>query len=490
MAAGFLTKVGGGNFLQAALGGRECTSGFFNEKNQSLDVSTVCHDVRSLDLAPGEQAYVSVRDLRRREGEAFSQMGTACNLKALEFDTTLLLRVWVDEGSGSAGNGSSGERRVVGEVRIPLRRLIASYNGCLYHTWLTLESPGLQDSMKSIGGMAGDECTAFDQAVLDGPKQLMQPKACISVCRTQDIGPSGKIQWAIDAAPESRAGWWGPLLKSQQQHELLSGLLHQKCSHQATQLASSSPNPLLGLAGSSKQEEEIERLQGQLKAAQGELQQAQQHAHQHQQPSNSLFRTQNGVPCMPTNDLPPGRSGMGGLSITQAPGAARPVVAEASGYNQGASSDAQGRRLADAEKRLDDAEAQAHASATEAEEYRLELAGHREAAGNVQQELEKISSEANGKIEAANDRIRTLRHRRDEAEQELQQLKSTSIPLLEEEKATLAAENRQLSEQKEALLRIVEDLHQTCIAAGLNTAGRQSIDKTLTCSIPDLRSLT
>merc|ERR1719230_1578569 len=102
-----------------------------------------------------------------------------CNLRTLELDTVLLLRVWVDEGSG----GSS-ERRVVGEVRIPLRRLIERYNACMYHTWITLESPGLHDSVASLGFISADDGANFDQAVQDGPKQLAQGKACISVCRS------------------------------------------------------------------------------------------------------------------------------------------------------------------------------------------------------------------------------------------------------------------------------------------------------------------
>lgn len=156
---------------------------------------------------------------------------------------------------------------------------------------------------------------------------------------------------------------------------------------------------------------------------------------------------------------------------------------------QDAQAQAQSRRLADTEARLADSEAREHRATeqlrdtiAEADSLRRECDQQREEAHNVQMELDKISTEANGKIEAANDRIRTLRSRRDEAEQELQTLKASTLPLYQEEKNKMEAENRQLSEQKEALLRIVEDLHQTCIAAGLNTAGRQSIDN-ITCTI-------
>jgi len=489
MASDFLEKVGGGNFLRAALGGRECTSGFFNDQGQTLDVSTVCHEVRSLDLKDGEQAYVSVRDLRRREGEAFAQMGMVCNLRALELDTTLLLRVWVDEAAGAGGKPASGERRVLGEVRLPLRRLIQSYNAALYHTWITLESPGLHDSVASLGFISSDDGATFDQAIQDGPKQLSQPKACISICRSSDVGSTGKILWAADIAPELRAAGWGPLLRSQQQHIVLGAALHLKCERQASQLSSASAE------SSSKQSselqdrvrgqaEEIERLREEIDRLHSAHSQLQQQSGYPQQ--QNIFSTNPNLADLPQRpESPPrGREGLGGLSITQAPGQGRPA-----GLGQDAQAQAQSRRLADTEARLADAEAREHRATeqlrdtiAEADSLRRECDQQREEAHNVQMELDKISTEANGKIEAANDRIRTLRSRRDEAEQELQTLKASTLPLYQEEKNKMEAENRQLSEQKEALLRIVEDLHQTCIAAGLNTAGRQSIDN-ITCTI-------
>merc|ERR1711933_376159 len=118
--------------------------------------------------------------------------------------------------------------------------------------------------------------------------------------------------------------------------------------------------------------------------------------------------------------------------------------------------------MAKAAERLRFESDKAERATREANELQNELDG-------VRQMMDNLSEEANRKIEAANDRIRTLRARNSETEQELNQLKSNTLPLLGEEKATLEDENRQLAEQKEALLRIVEDLHQTCATAGLNT---------------------
>jgi hypothetical protein len=488
MASDFLKKVTGGDVLRGVLGGRECSGSFFNPNGQSVDVSTVCHDVRSIDIKEGEQAYVSVRDLRRREGEAFAQLGMVCNLRALEMDTTLLLRVWVDE---TAAGPKSGQRRVVGEARVPLTRLISIYNACMYHTWITLDTPGLHDSVASLGFQ--DEGASFDQAIQEGPKQLAQPKACISVCRSADIGPTGKVLWTADAPPESRASWWAPLLRSQQQHVMLSAALFLKSERQAAQLESSStagypsqpsqPSPELQDRLRS-QVEEIDKLRSQLDAAHSQMQQQQldfqrQQQAQQAQPSNSLFRTQPNLPPGPQRSGGQADdNGMGGLSITQGHRGPSP-------YDQ----EAQARRLAGMETRLADAEAREH-RAIEDLRAAVDDADHAKAEHHrVQQELDKISSEANKKIEAANDRIRTLRSQREKAENDLQQVQSTTIPLLQEEKSTLEAESRQLQEQKEALLRIVEDLHQTCIAAGLNTAGRQSIDN-MTCTITQEFRLT
>jgi len=122
----------------------------------------------------------------------------------------------------------------------------------------------------------------------------------------------------------------------------------------------------------------------------------------------------------------------------------------------------------------------------EADECRARSERYRSEASNTEQELDKINAEANDKIEAANGRIRTLRSRRDEVEQELNYLKTKVIPELTADKDTfedetlgLQDELEALNEQKDALLRIVEDLHQTCKIAGLNAEGRRSIDNTL-----------
>mmetsp|Transcript_105249 Transcript_105249/g.296352 ORF Transcript_105249/g.296352 Transcript_105249/m.296352 type:complete len:392 (-) Transcript_105249:42-1217(-) len=94
---------------------------------------------------------------------------------------------------------------------------------------------------------------------------------------------------------------------------------------------------------------------------------------------------------------------------------------------------------------------------------------------SLKAELDRLSIEANSKIDAANERIRSLRRDRDEATGEAQRLRQESSHV-DRETDNLREDYRQLADQKETLLEIVEDLHRTCLGAGLEAAGRNSID--------------
>jgi len=449
-----------------------------------LDISVVCHEVRGLDLAAGRQAYVSVHDVSCHE-VSYTRLGMVSNLRTLEIDTALSLRICegeVDEVSYELAARGSGDRRVLGEARLPLRHLVQQYNSCLYYTWIALEDPGLNNSITSLGDFANDNgASALDQAIAQAPKQLSQARACISICRSSDVGRTGKIIWTHDAPPEARNAWWGPLLRSQQQHVVLSAALHLKCDRDAHGPVGSDPSQiLLGLQSSSHaQSDENERLKAELEIAQSQLREQRT---QHQQAMTLLEAAQSQLQQMQQS------------SLQQTEQHERIVTMEkGSSQTSQVQFQAQTLRLAELETRLAEATAthqkmseRLRAAQGEAEEARAELLVARSNAQNLELELDTIGSEANEKIEGANDRIRTLRHRKEEAdqkrtevEQELQMLHSSTIPMLAEEKATLEAENWQLSEQKEALLRIVEDLHMTCKDAGLNTAGRRSIDNSL-----------
>ncbi|CAK9085222.1 STAS domain-containing protein, partial [Durusdinium trenchii] len=92
----------------------------------------------------------------------------------------------------------------------------------------------------------------------------------------------------------------------------------------------------------------------------------------------------------------------------------------------------------------------------------------------AKQRIDEIAAQANGKIDSANERIRTLRKERDAAQKEADRLRGAGERLVSRQEEC-RRERQELAEQKEALLRIVEDLHQTCKAAGMTNAGRHSI---------------
>lgn len=445
----------------------------------SFDVSIVCHEVRGVELAVGEQVYVSVQDLHLRESKIFPQMGEVCSFKALELDTTLHVCVWLDGVSSSAVSPSAGERRVLGEVRLPMRHLISNYSSCLYYTWIMLETPGLHDSVSSLGFVANDEGMALDQAIAQGPRQLSQPRVCMSVCRSPDVAggntPSDRIMWTADATPESRISWWGPLLRSQQQHVVLSAALHLKSNRQDaqqqqmgfTQVLSKPPvnqdSRVAELTDHNREQaEEIEQLKDDLESTRSQLRGAQSQLRESHQREQRQAAQQAQLLAQANEGLPFAQQ-------------------EAQAQLQD-----QSRRLADLEAKLVETEAREReaerrlrSAVAEMEELKARCEQKEAESSNLSCELDRISNEANEKIESANDRIRKLKHRREEADQELQELKLSSIPKLRDEVKALENENAQLAEQKEALLCIVDDLNKTCQAAGLDATGRRSIDNTL-----------
>merc|ERR1712032_657855 len=93
----------------------------------------------------------------------------------------------------------------------------------------------------------------------------------------------------------------------------------------------------------------------------------------------------------------------------------------------------------------------------------------------LQEELATIGDEANGKIEAANERIHSLRKERDDAQRDQEEAmadnRQLSLAIQE-----LNVEKGKLAEQKESLISIVEDLHQACTTAGLSLHERTSMD--------------
>merc|ERR1719336_1424939 len=103
----------------------------------------------------------------------------------------------------------------------------------LYHNWLLLDDPGLSDSVASVGSVKpGSDGEAFEQALHNGPRQPGAPKVCVSLCKVEDLGPSGRPLWTLDASRKERVAHWGPLLRSQKQHVMLCTAQHLHGSQQ------------------------------------------------------------------------------------------------------------------------------------------------------------------------------------------------------------------------------------------------------------------
>jgi len=108
------------------------------------------------------------------------------------------------------------------------------------------------------------------------------------------------------------------------------------------------------------------------------------------------------------------------------------------------------------------------------ENLQAATAKQKEQIENLCVDVENVRQEANSKIDAANDRIRSLRRERDDHQGNADR-EANEARQLTQQKEELLLETRHLEEHKRALLRIVDELHQTCQNAGLE-ASRRSID--------------
>lgn len=459
-------------FLQNITGARECLS--FDSKNATVDASVVCHEVRGVELAGQERIIFSVRadaarvnGGRKKDPEGIASMGSPQHLKALELDTTVLLRVWASTEDERLRSPSS--RRAVGEVRVPVERLVASCGGVLYHTWLTLENSGLRDSVASFSLLSSDDGASFDQALADAPRQLYQPKACVSICKTVDLGPGGRIFWQADANPEDIVARWGALLRSQQQHVIMSASMQLQAvqsgqgprSSQGQDFAKAERQVQSMEDGVRGQAEELEQLRKALREADLRLESEGARLEDRDKLSHTMTARDEKERRLHAQ-----------VRALREEAASRSTRGDVTAREAESLQERQAREIAGLRSRA----AFAGAQPRESDESSPEEAGRLQSEiGELRDELAKLSEEANSKIDAANERIRGLRKDRDEAARESETLRVDHRRLCQEREG-LAEEKEQLVEQKEALLRIVEDLHQACAGAGLNEAGRKSVD--------------
>jgi hypothetical protein len=455
------------DFLQL-FGGGSRDACLFEGKDSKVDLSAFCHEVHGVDLSQGEQFFVSLQDGRRRSGEQLSPLGKACHVRSCELDATLLLKVWASRDPGATcesfdGLDSTvstafvGGQRLCGELRINLQRLVLQcQDSLLYQSWVALESPSSTPASVATSGL-GEESGALDLKLLEGgPRQmnLNQPRVCLTVCKTADLSASGKLHLSFEAPQELRMSHWSALLKSQSQHYVMSKTLHL----QALQLQ---VGECSDLAGERRMDSpEVEAAQGRVKDQTFEIEEL--HRQITQVEAKTRERKLSEVPLSPAEQDTPRRA-----RVEQ-------QLAEAERFQQVASRMSSGGTSL-VEPGFGDHSMRSEAAELAAQQLRDDNMKQQAELDGLRAELVKVREEANSKIDAANERIRLLRRDRDDAREDSERLKLDSRQL-EGQNEQLSEENLQLAEQRQALLRIVEDLHQTTVVAGLDEGTRRSVD--------------
>jgi len=390
---------------------RGCT--LFESADLRVHAKVVCHEIRCPGLACGERTCASFQVMNRHDGEFYAEVGEIVELHSLEVESVICMRIHASLAE-KAANYHVG-RRACGEVRIPIRKLVSQHDGMLYHCWLMLESPGLVDSVASVGLLGPITASeAFDQALHNGPRQVSQPQACITICKAEDLAPDGSAVWTKDASKAHCISHWGPLLRSQRQHVLLCAA--QQLAQGAVKIREGGQTERqieMFMAQAREQTSELESLRAKLKSR-ASLLQDQNTDHQ------ESFSPRFGGDCE---------------SRQEAPGRLDFEIAR--------------------EQEL-------------AEELKRD-------ADELEDELTKIGEEANAKINSANIRILALRDERVEFAERVELLTHANRKL-RNERDELMTKKETLAAEKESLMKVLEDLHQACNSAGLSMAGAQAIN--------------
>jgi len=83
----------------------------------------------------------------------------------------------------------------------------------------------------------------------------------------------------------------------------------------------------------------------------------------------------------------------------------------------------------------------------------------------LRQQFDAICEEGHKKMNSAKDQVRAIQQEREDALVQLEELKHERRKLLDNQ-ASMEEEHAALVEQKDALLKIVDDLHSACSGAG------------------------
>lgn len=337
MAGGAAAATTGRGLMKLLAGGREACLVDFGGSSAAMDIYVLCHEVRGMDLSPGEQLSVSLRDLTRSDPEKETMPGRPWELRQVRSEAVLQLRAWA--------SSSPDSRRHLGELRLPIAQLRALGLNMLYQTWITL------DPDPEMPGSQGLGLSDLEQKMNDGSRQLFQPKVCLSLCKAEDV-TDGKMTLGFDISNDLKDERWSALLRSQMQHVTMSHGLHLQGLKAQRNGASSRYGDS---AAASQIQDAIGRVQSQ---------------------------------ALKIQDLKHQLRSRPGLASSD----------QSSRVSSGQ----------DALQRAQLAEAEAQKCRESNEALKAEVA-------QMRASLDKVAVEANGKIDAANERIRTLRKERDDA---------------------------------------------------------------------------
>eukprot|EP00929_Paragymnodinium_shiwhaense_P097520 TRINITY_DN59183_c0_g1_i1.p1 TRINITY_DN59183_c0_g1~~TRINITY_DN59183_c0_g1_i1.p1 ORF type:complete len:419 (-),score=116.52 TRINITY_DN59183_c0_g1_i1:67-1323(-) len=397
---------------------------FLEGGGAKIDAIGVCHELRKPPtLAAGEKFVVSFCEASARGDAVSIALGEPFKMKCLKLDAVVVVRLWATRGPHAAqprGGGynsndnPTGGPRVLGEVRIPLRSLVASCKNMLYHTWFVL-TPITAASLPSgprtrpSDLRQGLEDDVFSRALAGGQEDSSDTKICLSLLRPTDLETQHKVLWTADIGEKERIARWVPLLRAHEQSVVL-------CAHELQHQDADRWDP-----EKAKASHQLVLLEDQAREQQEELQELQQ-------------------------GMDDCRSKLHDATVASYLEQARRVEAARQESAAGAAEKERGT----------------------AEKLKRELEG-------LQHEIAMVGEKANAKIGAANDRIRSLRTERDDAIRELETYATQNDALVEDKQRALA-DNKKLTDQKAALMKIVEDLHNAVDRAGLGSVGRKSIE--------------
>lgn len=441
--------------LFRGLAGSRDSCGF--DGGSGFEAVAVCHELRSSSTTAYDKPYVSFKVSGGGGCQVSGQIGDVCTLKAVQPSSVVVVRLW-DSAPPTKRAVSfefdQPECSMIGELRIPLRRLAKAYNCMLYHCWLSLRDPKDKDP-------SAKDADVFDRALRDAQQCGDEPKVRLTMCRASDLGFNGRPFWTCDASHSERVARWGALLRSQKQNANMCQAQQRKMQQELAGSAAAMLEAQQLAEQLSRQEREAQSLEAKLVRCQMAMQNIAA-----TEPSGSPSKSRAPHKTEEPHMLEMESDRQASEDVDRLRAELRTLQQETLDITNGARGAQHGPW---------DGGLEAHA---QAEGFRREFE-------DLQAELEAVGETLRGRLQASQDRLRRMREQRDDALQANEGL-DHSIRRLGADYQRQVAENAKLAEEKESLMRIVEDLHESCKASGIGVpdAARQSVESIIAYPFP------